>query len=300
MNIAWFCKKAQIPFNAYLFSTEFPKENRVKRTKPYQFAFSDTFSLINVITTDLPARQFEEQLKYLFRLGAYFTGYGGVTPFDYAYALNVPLGMGLGGTPLNDAIVSMHAVIPWFRKKYGVEKLNLIILTDGEASAGAYTTEYHSYRDSEQYSCRSLEGRSALRNRKLGIVYRPFDYGFLGNTKIFIEDLKNTFPQTNVVSFRLIETRDVATWCRQAADLCNLGNVDSFRKKIQKDKTAIVPSGLGYDAYYLITTKSMSLDTDFEVSEDATKAQIKSAFKKSLGNKAVNKKILSSFISMVA
>ena len=300
LNIAWFCKKAQIPFNAYLFTTEFPKHNRPKRIKPFQFAFGDTFSLVNVITTDLPARQFEEQLKYLFRLGAYFSGYGGNSPFPYAYSLNAPLGLGLGGTPLNDAIVSMHAVIPWFRKKYGVEKLNLIILTDGEANAGAYTTEYHSYRDPEQYSCRGLENRATLRNRKLGIVYRPFDSSYIGNTKIFIENLKNTFPETNVVSFRLIETRDVASWCRQAAYHCNIDNVDAFRKKIQKDRTAIVPPGLGYDAFYLITTKSMSLDTDFEVSEDATKAQIKSAFKKSLGNKAVNKKILSSFVSMVA
>ena len=39
---------------------------------------------------------------------------------------------------------------------------------------------------------------------------------------------------------------------------------------------------------------------EFEVAEEATKAQIKKAFSKSLGNKKMNKKILSSFIERIA
>ena len=49
-----------------------------------------------------------------------------------------------------------------------------------------------------------------------------------------------------------------------------------------------------------MSTRSLSLDTDFEVDEGASKAKIRTAFKKSLGNKSVNKKILSSFVDMVS
>ena len=41
-------------------------------------------------------------------------------------------------------------------------------------------------------------------------------------------------------------------------------------------------------------------ESDFEVSDEATKSQIKKAFIKSLNNKKTNKKILSEFISIVA
>ena len=300
LNIAWFCRKAQIPFNAYLFTTECPNENKIPRDQPLKFAFSDSFSLINVITTDLPARQFEEQLRYLFYLGAFFSSYNANSVFPYARQLSIPFGMSLGGTPLNDGIVAMHTVLPWFRKKYGVEKLNLIVLTDGEANAGGFTTESRAYQDPGRFYCRQLEGRAQLRNRKLGIVYSCFNQGYLGNTAIFIEDLKNTFPGMNVVCFRLVETRDVAGWCRAAQHHIVSNDLDAFRKKVQKDKTTVLNKVLGYDAFYLITTKSLTLDTDFVVDDNASKTQIRSAFKKSLGNKAVNKKILSSFVSMVS
>jgi ribosomal protein L23 len=45
---------------------------------------------------------------------------------------------------------------------------------------------------------------------------------------------------------------------------------------------------------------ALSADSSFEVAEDASKSQIRTAFKKSLGAKKTNKKILSSFIERIA
>ena len=45
---------------------------------------------------------------------------------------------------------------------------------------------------------------------------------------------------------------------------------------------------------------SLSNDDEFEVEEDATKAQIKRAFVKSLKTKKLNKKVLGEFIELVA
>ena len=44
----------------------------------------------------------------------------------------------------------------------------------------------------------------------------------------------------------------------------------------------------------------MSNDVEFDPPEEATKAQIKSAFKKSLNKSKFNRKILSEFVELVA
>jgi len=55
----------------------------------------------------------------------------------------------------------------------------------------------------------------------------------------------------------------------------------------------------GYHAYFGLSSSALSQDTEFDVKEDATKAQIKSAFAKSLKTKKLNKKVLGEFISLV-
>ena len=52
--------------------------------------------------------------------------------------------------------------------------------------------------------------------------------------------------------------------------------------------------------YFGLSSAALSQDAEFEVKEDATKAQIKSAFTKSLKGKKMNKKILGEFIDLVA
>ena len=56
----------------------------------------------------------------------------------------------------------------------------------------------------------------------------------------------------------------------------------------------------GYDAYFAISANSLAEDTEFDVDDDATKAQIKRAFVKSLKTKKLNKKVLGEFVELVA
>jgi len=56
----------------------------------------------------------------------------------------------------------------------------------------------------------------------------------------------------------------------------------------------------GYTAYFGLSANALAQESDFEVKEDATKTQIKSAFVKSLRSKKMNKKVLGEFIELVA
>ena len=49
-----------------------------------------------------------------------------------------------------------------------------------------------------------------------------------------------------------------------------------------------------------MSSTSLAQDAEFDVEEDASKAQIKRAFVKSLKTKKLNKKVLSQFMELVA
>ena len=73
-----------------------------------------------------------------------------------------------------------------------------------------------------------------------------------------------------------------------------------IRQQWKKNKSAIIPNPKGYNALYAISNNSLTADTQFDVESGAKKGDISRAFKKMLGNKSNNKKLLSSFIDYVA
>ena len=52
--------------------------------------------------------------------------------------------------------------------------------------------------------------------------------------------------------------------------------------------------------YFGMSSRALSTNSDFEVEDDATKAQIKKAFTKSLTAKKMNRSILSKFVDLIA
>ena len=67
----------------------------------------------------------------------------------------------------------------------------------------------------------------------------------------------------------------------------------------KKHKSAVFYNS-GYHAYFMLSTNALQNDSQFEVSDNATKVQIKNAFQKSLKSKKMNKKILTEFVELVA
>ncbi|MCJ7713362.1 hypothetical protein MUO66_02750, partial [Candidatus Bathyarchaeota archaeon] len=55
-----------------------------------------------------------------------------------------------------------------------------------------------------------------------------------------------------------------------------------------------------YSGYFGMSSSALAQESEFEVSEDATKTQIKSAFVKSLKTKKLNKKILGEFVELIS
>ena len=66
----------------------------------------------------------------------------------------------------------------------------------------------------------------------------------------------------------------------------------------RKNKSFVIKNS-AYDAYIGMSSSALSQDAEFDVNEDATKAQIKRAFVKSLKTKKLNKKVLGEFVELV-
>ena len=70
--------------------------------------------------------------------------------------------------------------------------------------------------------------------------------------------------------------------------------------KVWRKEKSYEMNPVGYNALYVIASSGLSSDTTFEVSDDASTAQIRKAFKEVLKKKSTNKKLLSSFASLVS
>ena len=304
-NLVWFCKKVGIPFDVYAFTNEYPKVeyNETYRTnvraplyekKSGVLAFSEWFSLMNLLSSKTSTKELEKQMLHILRFAYAFNR-------KYYTLYPLPTGMGLSGTPLNEALVCLHSIIPQFKKQYGLQKVQCVVLSDGEANQLNYHKEVHRFFDKnpdEPYlGTGRLGPNSFLRDRKTGNTY-SFDCEWYEFTDVLLRNLKDTFQDTNFVGIRVLESRDAKAFIRR---YCGYYGEKYDRAEIAwRKQRAFSIKDSGYNTYFGISANSLSQDSEFEVGDNASKTQIKSAFVKSLKGKKMNKKILSEFIELVA
>ena len=304
-NLVWFCKKVGIPFDVYAFTNEYPKVeyNETYRTnvraplyekKSGVLAFSEWFSLMNLLTSKTSTKELEKQMLHILRFAYAFNR-------KYYTLYPLPTGMGLSGTPLNEALVCLHSIIPQFKKQYGLQKVQCVVLSDGEANQLNYHKEIHRFFDKnpdEPYlGTGRLGPNSFLRDRKTGNTY-SFDCEWYEFTDVLLRNLKDTFQDTNFVGIRVLESRDAKAFIRRYCGY--YGEKYDKAEFAWRKQRAFSIKDSGYNTYFGISANSLSQDSEFEVSDNASKTQIKSAFVKSLKGKKMNKKILSEFIELVA
>ena len=299
-NLLWFCKKVQIPFEVYAFTHDYPNENRYLEERSEQFAytvkdglamFDPKVSLMNIFTSKVKGKELEKQMKNIWRI---------VNNFGYCRTkYQIPLGMSLSGTPLNDTLIALHQLIPDFKSKNKVEKVQCVILTDGESNHLSYhVTVQRSWDDSPYHGYNSIPSNSYLRDRKTGRTYFHKGEYYHHTTQVLLRNLRDNFPDTNFIGIRILASRDANYFLRTYLEY----QTDEIEKymKIWRKQRAFAIKDIGYDTYFGLSSSALDNDTEFEVKEDATKSQIRSAFKKSLNGKKMNKKILGEFVELIA
>ena len=306
IQLAWFCKKVQIPFEVYAFTTEWwtvPHDKNGVAQAPVDhykkkenlLAVHEQFNMLQILNGNVSSHEFEKQLKNIWRVG---THYG-----NRCYGAPIPDFLQLCGTPLNEAVVSLFKIIPDFKNRTNAENVNVVILTDGESNQIGRHRVVNRKWDSDPFmGTSSVPYGSMLRDRKLGTTYDIYGQNDCSSTSItqcLLRNLSERFPNENLIGIRVCEGRDFGTHLRRYIGYGNVNLEEKIMKQWRKERAVAIPNS-SYKSYFTLSSSALSEDSEFEVSEDATKAQIRSAFKKSLGAKKTNKKILSQFIDLVA
>jgi hypothetical protein len=301
-NLIWFCKKVNIPFEVYAFTNDYPIIKYDENYKPimpeplYQkkdgvIQVQEYFSLLNMLTSKTNGKTLEDQMLNIYRVARSFS--------DQHYSrYAVPIGWSLSGTPLNEALIALHEILPTFQKDNKLQKVQCVILTDGEAAPLKYHKEFNRrYEDGPYLGTNSIGTNGFLRDRKTGNTY-SLDCEWYGFTDVLIRNLRDKFPTVNFIGMRILESRDAGSFLRRYTGWVN-PEYDKIMSIWKKEKTFSIKNS-GYHTYFGLSASALANDAEFEVAEDATKTQIKTAFVKSLKSKKMNKKVLGEFVELVA
>ena len=305
ITLVWFCKRVGIPFDVYLFTNDWTQcrvQHDNYEPEHYDqvenaFHIPKYFSMVNILTSKVRSSELDSQIKNLYRISYYFGS-------SYGVSYQIPDQAGLSGTPLNEAVISLNQIIPEFQKKNGVQKVNCVILTDGEACSSkkcktvtrrsrfdlndAYTTMIHA----------SIPGGSYIRDRQTGHTHSTEGLSYFGDiTAACLRQLKTRFGNSNFIGIRLISgSSELSSFLNRHVEY---PKSIECRKIWKKEKSFSIKTDT-YDRCIAISTTTLRNDSTFYVNPDASKAQIKSAFKKSLNSKKLNKKVLTDFIEVIS
>ena len=289
LNLIQFCNKTGIPFEVYAFTNEWDSESvqKVKEVKENEITI-EKFNMIKFASSDLKKRDLDKVMKYMFRTAFAMT----YRAADY----NIPYKLYLSGTPLNEAIISMKQILPIFQKRNKVEKCHIINLTDGEGSCVMRNKKWGHYDYNKLVS--GHIGDCQLRDRKVGRIYKTFGYSYYdsSHTDIFVENLMDNFPNTNVISIRLCSGTDF----NRVSYNWEFDEREKNKAQWRKHKSFIDMNSAYTRSLYILSNSLDDSDNAFEVKEDARKQDISRAFKKSQKNKSTSKRILNEFISVIA
>ena len=310
-NLIWFCNKVNIPFEVYAFTNDWnyrssydadgkvtstPKEHAVR--KENELVVDYTFGLLNLFTSKVKSSVLDTQLKNIYRVAKQYdrSNCG-------SYRYQAPHKLTLSGTPLNESLVALHQILPHFQKEHKLQKVQCVILTDGEAAPLKYYREVKRHWDNgESYlGTHYIQDNSYLRDRKTGNVYKFSEKNWNNNTSfsdLLLRNLRDKFPSVNFIGMRILDGRDAGHFIRNYTGYVG----DEYLKVMarwKKERSFAITSS-GYHTYFGISSSALNSDSEFKVAEDASKAQIRTAFVKSLSSKKMNKKILGEFIQLVA
>ena len=206
----------------------------------------------------------------------------------------------LCSTPLNEALATMYSVIPMFKKKYQVDKMSLITLTDGHSNNDNKST----YTNTEDGLAIKRDGYGKKALLKIGSKYIQNKTG--NTTSLLLNGLKKQFGITTI-GFFIVKTRRSWEFERYLGVdhirdyALREAKIMTLKKEFSKNKSCATQQD-GYNEFYLINGKDMKVQNANldEIKEDAKKGDIKRVFTKSMKSRTVSRVLLSKFIRQVA
>jgi hypothetical protein len=298
LNLALFCKQVSIPFRVYAFTD---RGNDISECDPSSNLNTDMnttgyyegFRLLEMFNSEMNRNDFNKMSEIWLALSKCYSSHRSWTP---------PNDLMLGGTPLDECIVAALQIHDEFKAKTNVDIVNTIFLTDGEShpvlarthedERGWHTRINNLYDNSGRRVLYLNDPVTKKRYRVSG--YR--DMGTATLLKIYRERTKSVTVGYRIMSpswgsFKY-QLPSSVSWS-MGTDLC---------KKMRADRFVVLPPVLGYDRCFAIAGGRFlaTSNGEIEVDSDASKAKIRTAFKKANNSRKGSRKLLSDLIETIS
>ena len=288
INLAMFCRSAQIPFQV--------------------LAFSDNFRLAE--QDALRDRNFREEDGTLsvnynsMALLEFFSHKQTSSEFNAAITMLKTIGqevLPLNGTPLNSALNYMVDYVGQFKKQNNIEKLTFITLTDGQGEGLSPVNGGPSRRDYDS----GITIREFLLDEATGKSYKVDRFESELYTRAFLQMIKERYDATTLgfyvtgTSYSSLMSALVAHYNHD--ELANVSLTMDRMKTEMKSRGYASLKGTGRDELFIVPAQSKidngSLDG---VSAGSTVSAIAKQFSKTLNKRKTSRVLLSKFIDYVA
>jgi len=286
LNLATFCKKVNIPFEVYGFtsnghcSDEQNQNNRIPETNEIDLR---NLRIVQLLDSSMKKNVYNEAYKQLY-LSTH-------VPQHYRAHLE-----NLGTTPLNECLLVMNNIVNQFKNKHSIQKVNFVLLTDGfggKINVNIPGQSPSNFRGIGGYTM-EINGKTI----KLDDTYSPE----------MTTKLLDAFRQNGVstIGFFLAEGgRDLyAVSSLLTNDVYEKDKlVNELKVSLRRDKFSTRDNAIGYDRLFILKAARKSLNTDvdeLEIDENASKAKIISSFKKYSSSKKGNRILATKFAEIVS
>ena len=301
LNLAWFCKKVNIPFEVYAFTDNVKLDSERDYVSACDYKDGDVtvsnVHLLNFLSSRIKTNAFNQACL------DYYTVAWSVDNGSY---WSLPENLILSSTPLNDTVLLAHDIIPKFKSSNGLEVVNAVFLTDGESNGLDYIVDRSQpsgltgFRTGGYYGSTET---SYITDNTTKISYEVSQRSQV--TNVLLRSLHDRLG-INVIGFFVTGSgygykNAIVNNCLGGRWGYDHNELKKLAKQFNRDGSLVVGDHDGYNEFYLIKGgKALDTESDLEVAEDASKRVLTTAFKKHSKSKTVNKVILSRFIKLIA
>jgi len=289
--IAMFCRKVNIPFEVYSFTTshwygrELQDEIKVNGNELDDLT---RIKVVEMFSSYMNTKTFEKAISLAFgiskahsynRKSDYYLHGGALATIDT-----------MGSTPLIQTTILAAKLTKAFQRKHAIQKTNIMILTDGYPDGISISHDEHSNV--------STHRSKTMVNFNGKLVYGSNTRNLYKNLLLRLKEITGA----KVIGFHLAE--NASGFGQGYWDVTEHGGNDPEFKNVIKDWRKIGHSHWenvkGYDDYFIVKVGHKNVETEFEPKKKESIADIRNEFKKFNKNKKHTKQLVAKISDAVA
>ena len=289
ITIAMFCRKVNIPFEVYSFTTtgwhgrELQDDIEVKGNELDDLT---KVKVVEIFSSKMNKKTFEEAAQFIFALSkahSYRRDSTYYIPSGQLHMIDT-----MGSTPLIQTTILAAKLTNDFQKRHAIQKTNVMILTDGYPDTVGINDDEHA--DVKTH-----------RNNKM-INFKGKLIKGEGSREIYTNALLRLKEITGAKIFGFHLANDASSFGQGYWDV-NEKNHKEFKdviKKWRKDNFLAWTNQKGYDDYFIIKCGNKPVDDEFEPKKTETIRDIRNEFKKFNKTKKHTKQLVARITDAVA